>query len=325
MGENVSVVLQKKLPPKCKDRGMFTIPYKLGNIRIERAMLDLGASINVMPLSIYSSLNVGPLKETGVIIQLADRSNVYPEGVLDDVLVQVNELIFPTDFYVLDMQEDDYSKSTSILLGRPFLKTARTKIDIDYGTLTMEFDGEIIKFNIYDAMRCPGDVSSVFVMDFIDPSVHESFYLNNDYKLKVALNMNFTLEGLQGIMKESVLDLDLQDTIQELESLKPMRYDTPKLKTKPLSNHLNHVYLGEEETIPVIIPNKISRFEEEKLIQMLREYKEAIGWRKKFYEIQGLDTEECAPPTVLSAPPDPHLRSVRESTQPTHSAFTPIS
>ncbi|XP_039050452.1 uncharacterized protein LOC120191588 [Hibiscus syriacus] len=85
MGENVSDVFQKKLPPKYKDPGMFTIPCKLGNVRIERAMLDLGASINVMPLSIYSSLNVGPLKETGVIIQLADRSNVYPEGVLEDV------------------------------------------------------------------------------------------------------------------------------------------------------------------------------------------------------------------------------------------------
>ncbi|KAE8705810.1 tRNA dimethylallyltransferase 2 [Hibiscus syriacus] len=64
MGESVSAVLQKKLPPKCKDPGMFTIPCKLGNVRIERAMLDLGASINIMPLSIYSSLNVGPLKET---------------------------------------------------------------------------------------------------------------------------------------------------------------------------------------------------------------------------------------------------------------------
>ncbi|KAL0292722.1 UNVERIFIED_CONTAM: hypothetical protein Sangu_3251300 [Sesamum angustifolium] len=72
----------------------------------ERAMCDLGASINVMPLSIFESLHVGPLKETGVVIQLADRSVVYPEGVLEDVLVQVNELVFPADFYVLDMRED---------------------------------------------------------------------------------------------------------------------------------------------------------------------------------------------------------------------------
>ncbi|KAL0423830.1 UNVERIFIED_CONTAM: hypothetical protein Sradi_0917800 [Sesamum radiatum] len=122
MGENVSAILQRKLPPKCKDPGMFSIPCKIGNIGIEKAMRDLGASINIMPLSIYKSLKIGPLKETGVVIQLADRSIVYPEGVLEDILVQVNELIFSADFYVLDMTENTSPNSTSILLGRPFLK-----------------------------------------------------------------------------------------------------------------------------------------------------------------------------------------------------------
>ena len=87
MGENVSAVLRKKLPPKCKDPSMFTIPCKIGNTRFERAMLDLGASINVVPYSSYASLNLGPLEEIGVIIQLADRFNTYPKGVIEDVLV----------------------------------------------------------------------------------------------------------------------------------------------------------------------------------------------------------------------------------------------
>ncbi|KAL0283078.1 UNVERIFIED_CONTAM: hypothetical protein Sradi_7241200, partial [Sesamum radiatum] len=130
MGENVSAILQRKLPPKCKDPGTFSIPCKIGNIGIEKAMCDLGASINVMPLSIYESLNIGPLKETCVVLQLADRSIVYPEGVLEDVLVQVNELVFPADFYVINMM-DNSPNSTSILLGRPFLKTSKTKIDVD--------------------------------------------------------------------------------------------------------------------------------------------------------------------------------------------------
>ena len=69
-------------------------------------MLDLGASINVMPYSIFAFLNLGTLKETGVVIQLADISNAYPRGVLEDVLVQVNELVFPADFYVLDMEDE---------------------------------------------------------------------------------------------------------------------------------------------------------------------------------------------------------------------------
>ncbi|KAL0311504.1 UNVERIFIED_CONTAM: hypothetical protein Sangu_2445100 [Sesamum angustifolium] len=147
MGENVFAILQRKLPPKCKDPGMFSIPCKIGNIGIEKAMCDLGVSINVMPLSIYKSLKIGPLKETGVVNQLADRSIVYPEGVLEDILVQVNELIFPADFYVLDMTENTSPNSTSILLGRPFLKTSKTKIDVDAGILSMEFDNEVVKVN----------------------------------------------------------------------------------------------------------------------------------------------------------------------------------
>ena len=130
VGENVLAILQKKLPPKCKDPYMFTIPCKIGNTRFERAMLDLGASINVMPYSIYASLNLEPLEETGVIIQLTDSSNTYPRGVIEDVLVRINELVFSLDFYVIDMEDEMSSNPTPILLGRPFLKTTRTKIDV---------------------------------------------------------------------------------------------------------------------------------------------------------------------------------------------------
>nr|GEZ30545.1 DNA-directed DNA polymerase [Tanacetum cinerariifolium] len=88
LGENVSAMIQKKLPIKCKDLSMFTIPCKMGNVKIERAILDLGSSINVMPRSIYEAMNVGKLKETRVIIQLSDRSYAYPDSVLEDILVQ---------------------------------------------------------------------------------------------------------------------------------------------------------------------------------------------------------------------------------------------
>ncbi|CAN6542456.1 unnamed protein product [Malus baccata var. baccata] len=130
VSENVSAMLQRKLPPKCKDPGSFTVPCVIGNTRFDHAMLDLGASINVMPYSVYASMNLGKLKNDGVIIQLADRSNAYPKGVLEDVLVQVDHLVFPADFYVLEMDESDHAPSLPILLGRPFMKTAQTKIDV---------------------------------------------------------------------------------------------------------------------------------------------------------------------------------------------------
>ena len=106
--ENMSAVLQRKLPKKCKDLGTFTIPCTIGKTQFEKAMFDLGASINVMLYSIYSSLNHEPLEEIGVVIQLADRSNVYPRGVVEDVLVQVNELVFPANFYILDMEDEAF-------------------------------------------------------------------------------------------------------------------------------------------------------------------------------------------------------------------------
>ncbi|XP_023769799.1 uncharacterized protein LOC111918358 [Lactuca sativa] len=102
-GENISSILQKGLPPKCKDPGIFSVPCKLGKLNFPKAMLDLGASVNVFPYSIFEKLKLGSLQKTGTTIQLVDHSTVHPKGVLEDVLVQVGELIFPVDFYILDM------------------------------------------------------------------------------------------------------------------------------------------------------------------------------------------------------------------------------
>ena len=107
-------------------------------------MLDLGASINVMPMSIFNSLALGSLRPTGVVIQLANRSNAYPAGVIEDVLVRVNNLIFPADFYILDMEGESTTTKPPIILGRPFLKTAKTKIDVHAGTLSMEFGDSVV-------------------------------------------------------------------------------------------------------------------------------------------------------------------------------------
>ena len=118
ISEQVSAMFQKKLPKKCSDPGMFTIPCTIGGVKVKRAMLDLFASINVMPYSLYETLKLGPLRETSVVIQLADRSNTYPRGVIEDVLVELDKLVFLAHFYVIFMNHDEYA--TSILLGRPF-------------------------------------------------------------------------------------------------------------------------------------------------------------------------------------------------------------
>ena len=108
MGRNVSALIGKFVPhilEKCKDPCTFCIACIIGNSKFENAMLDLGASVSVMPLSIFNSLSLGPLQPTGVVIQLANRSVAYPTGFIEDVLVRVGELIFLVDFYVLNMED----------------------------------------------------------------------------------------------------------------------------------------------------------------------------------------------------------------------------
>lgn len=149
-----------------------------------------------MPLSIYSKLNTSMLKEIGIIIQLAYRSVVYPEGVLEDVLTQVDNLIFSADVYVLHMEDDKLSNSSDLLLGRSFHSTTKIKIYIHDGTLTMEFDGEVMKFNIYDAMIYLSDVSYVYSVDVIDSTNKKCFNLCHGDELNVVICNNLNVDNL---------------------------------------------------------------------------------------------------------------------------------
>ncbi|KAG8502314.1 hypothetical protein CXB51_002213 [Gossypium anomalum] len=234
VGENVFAVLQRKMPVKCKDRGMFAIPRKIGHLGIKKAMCDLGASIIVMSYSIYESLNTGFLTKTGVTIQLADRSIVYPQGVLEDVLVKVNGLIFPVDFYVIKMEEDNTPGSSDIFLGQPFLSTANTKIDVRSGTLTIEFDGEIIKFNVYGTISHPSEVLDVNRVDIIDSSVENTFEASYGDKSKMMFDDFESINKLLAPMNTKLL---------------PPVVQAPDLKLKPLPEHLKCTFLENDEAI----------------------------------------------------------------------------
>ncbi|RDY03755.1 hypothetical protein CR513_12616, partial [Mucuna pruriens] len=169
----------QSLPKKCRDPRIFLVPCTIGQCTFANAMLDLGASINVMPTSIYKSLNFSDLEPTRMTIQLANKSVVQPLGVLKDVLVQVNKLIFPADFYVLDMEDEIFGKDSTLILGRPFLMTARTKIDVHAGMLSMEFGDTLVQFNIFEAMKHCTEDHSLFGSDLIDELVEEYFKLDS--------------------------------------------------------------------------------------------------------------------------------------------------
>ncbi|RDX95557.1 hypothetical protein CR513_21901, partial [Mucuna pruriens] len=115
--ENFTTRAQQALPKKCRDLEIFSVPCTIGAYTFVDAMLDPGASINVMPTSIYKSLNLGDLEPTRMTTQLVNRSVVQPLGVLEDLLVQVNELIFSADFYMLDMEDETSGKGSTLILG----------------------------------------------------------------------------------------------------------------------------------------------------------------------------------------------------------------
>jgi hypothetical protein len=125
--KEVSAVLLKKLPPKLKDPGSFTIPCRIGDKLFDRALLDLGACINLLPYTIYEKLGLGELQPTTITLQLADRSIKRPRGILEDVLVKVDKFILLADFIVLDMEESPMPLPLPLILGRPFMRTADTK------------------------------------------------------------------------------------------------------------------------------------------------------------------------------------------------------
>ncbi|KAM1403030.1 hypothetical protein ACFX2I_011690 [Malus domestica] len=163
--EQCSAVLLHKLPPKKKDPGSFTISCTIGNCDFSSALIDLGASVNLMPYSVFKRLGEGELKPTSSIIQLADRSITYPRGVIEDVIVKVDNLYLPADFMVLDMDED---LTTPIILGRPFLATARTLIDVEAGTLTFRVEDQTVVFKFFEASIHSGDEQECMRVDALD-------------------------------------------------------------------------------------------------------------------------------------------------------------
>ncbi|GKF44910.1 hypothetical protein Tco_0131462 [Tanacetum coccineum] len=115
------------LPQKEKDLGSFTLPCFIHNICFDKALVDLGASVSVMPYSTYTNLGLGTLSHTRLTIELVDRTIKHPRGITQNMLVRIGKFISSIDFIMLDIPEDD---EVPLILGRPFLSTAHSKIDV---------------------------------------------------------------------------------------------------------------------------------------------------------------------------------------------------
>ena len=404
MSSNVSALFKPQLPIKCADPGSFNIPCTIGKLNIASALLDLGAAINVMPMSVYTTLGINSIKETSMIIQLADRTTRKPYGLLEDILVKVKDLVFPADFYVLDMSHDSVLEGP-LILGRPFLRTAKTVISMKDGIITMEVGDHIISFSVYEAMKHPFEDYSLLVLSLIDAFIDEaivrhelslcdaenhllntnpcakanspssvlSFSDNSDDmymemndigNMQLARGSSFeTIQHLYNLFSEFISaaerfkqhidiifienqlqpqekensslletekevpqsdspefdvefsglvdsvsvhgqtngDSQLGDTYLgalELKTLIPSVIQPPDLDLKPLPSHLKYVYLAANNKLPVIIANSLSITEEQNLISVLKQNKDAIGWT--LADLPGIKASICTHRILLN-------------------------
>ncbi|XP_070019816.1 uncharacterized protein [Nicotiana sylvestris] len=243
-----SAVVTRPVAEKLSDPGSFTIPCTIGNFAFVKALCDLGANINIMPLVIYKRLGIGRARPTSMLLQLADRT--------------VGKFVFPADFVILDCKVD---KEIPIILGRPFLATGRTLIDCETGELKMSLNDEEIIFNVQKSMRRPTEFANCSLIDAMDVIVQ-----SDDEVLKVEDPLAACLTNLEEVngenLAEWVLALEGRGSWErnlEFEPLhlekretppaKPSIEEPPKLKLKPLPAHLRYEFLGPDSTLPVII------------------------------------------------------------------------
>ena len=292
--EECSAILQRKLPQKLKDPGSFTIPCTIGNALFERALCDLRASINLMPLSIFRRLRLGEARPITVTLQLADRSLKHPRGVTEDVLVKVDKFIFPADFIVLDMEED---KEIPIILGRPFLATGRAMVDVQRGELKLRLQEDEVKFNVFEAVRHLVESDTCFIVETVEAIVSSQSSLTDPLEASLV----------QSDSKK--LGEEAEEYVKWMDSFEPNRrkyYEPlsentlpsvpsveqpPKMEQNPLPSHLRYAYLENASTLPVIISASLTAIEEDKLLRVLRDHKDALGW--SLADLKGIRLSMC--------------------------------
>ncbi|GKB09959.1 reverse transcriptase domain-containing protein [Tanacetum coccineum] len=171
VNENCSAVILKKFPEKLGDPGRFLIPCDFPKIDKCLALANLGASINLMPLSVWEKLNLPDLTKTRMILELADQTISTPTGIAEDVFVKVGTFLFLADFVVVDYITDP---RVPLILGRPFLRTIRALIDVHGEQMTLRHDDQSITFKVGDTKTFSyNTIESVNRVDVIDVACEE--------------------------------------------------------------------------------------------------------------------------------------------------------
>ncbi|CAM8910432.1 unnamed protein product [Rhodiola kirilowii] len=285
-----SAIVQSRMPRKMQDQGSFSIPISIGKIEIDRALCDLGASISLIPYSLYEKIDMGELHPTTISLKLADRSSRVPNGVLRDVPIKVGKFFIPVDFYVLDM---DSEQETPVILGRPFLNTVEAVIKCGEGSIELKIGDEKLKFFLKNAMKAP---TSSFECNMLDISC-ETFGLTSFESEVMELDDSSTLfASLMNMEDEDMGDITLDEGEQGPNDHEIKEDPVPRGKEfegelKPLPSNLRYEFLGSNATFPVIVGATLNENETSKLVHVLKANKKALGY--SIDDITGISPSLC--------------------------------
>nr|GEY12513.1 reverse transcriptase domain-containing protein [Tanacetum cinerariifolium] len=253
MNEHCSVVILNKLPKKLRDPGKFIIPCEFPGMDECLALVDLGASINLMPLSVWKGLSLPKLTPTCMTLELADCSVSKPIGITKDISVKVGVFHFLADFVVVDFEPD---LRVPLILGRCFLKTSRALIDVYKGEVTLRIGKEAITCNLDQTVR---------------------YSANYD---QITANK---IDVICEIYSQEVLDFS-----DVTVSGNPTPYDDPIVSTTSPTLTL----FGDSDFLLFEEADAFLGDEEKSaLIKVLKSHKRAIAW--KLSDIQGINPEFC--------------------------------
>ncbi|KAI3776736.1 hypothetical protein L1987_46525 [Smallanthus sonchifolius] len=271
LNKECSAVIQNKLPDKKRDPGSFTIPCLIGSLSVSNALADLGASINLMRYAVFAKLELGEPTPTRMSIQLADRSVKYPRGIVANMLVKVDRFVFPA---LIDV----YS-------GRLTLRVDEEEVTFDVGRSMQHTQNQDDSLYFVEAIySCVSDhLQDTVEEESLDTQIlgGEAFDPVGEDQFDEQLHSQESYELSQCSAVFTMVD-------RESEPIeRPSIEDPPPVELKELPSHLEYAFLDGESRLPVIIASDLTSDEKERLLEVLKQHKQAIAWR--IMDIKGIN------------------------------------
>nr|GEZ14798.1 reverse transcriptase domain-containing protein [Tanacetum cinerariifolium] len=312
MNEHCSVVILNKLKRQLGDPSKFLIPCEFPRMDECLALANLGASINLMPLSVWEGLSLLELTPTCMTLELVNRSVSKPIGITKDVSVKVGVFHFSADFVVINFKPDP---RVPLILRRCFLKIGRALIDVHKGELTLRIGNEAITYNLDQTVRYSSNYNQM-TANKIDVICEIDFLLFEEADAFLGLEDDLNSPEFNPFYYDPEGDILLLEAILNSEPLPPLpnheQYlpsfkkelkvceaktvksfvdEPPEVELKDLPPHFDYAFLEGDYKLPVIIAKELGDEEKSALIKVLKSYKRAIAW--KLSDIQDINPEFC--------------------------------